>query len=106
MNPPTGGTANDETREDMQKEWASAVSFQWGPGTWFVSSRNRVAGPSIVGDRRPYGMQHARRAGEPLTACGEFASEWPLFWDTVFDPANPQSCPRCAERLGTGASGQ
>jgi hypothetical protein len=47
----------------------------------------------------PYGVQHTRDAGEFLTKCGQYASDWPIFWELPFDPQGFNSCPSCAAAI-------
>lgn len=44
---------------------------------------------------RPYGVQHARSVGSPLTACGLSAVEWPMFWEMAFPRNTVESCEEC-----------
>ena len=43
----------------------------------------------------PYGVQHARTVGSPLTACGIAAVEWPMFWEMAFPRSPEQTCEEC-----------
>ena len=47
----------------------------------------------------PYGVQHTRDAGELLTKCGQYAWDWPIFWDLPFDQKGFKSCPSCATAI-------
>ena len=66
--------------------------------TWLVSARNgcHELGPGGRPSRwRPYGLQHARQVGALVTACGEPAADWEMFWDMPF-PAEPRiTCADC-----------
>lgn len=55
---------------------------------------------SLEGSRavwRPWGTRHARTVGAIWTACGQTATDWPIFWDIPFRPGDPGSCPQCVE---------
>lgn len=83
--------------------------------TWLVTSSNgyMMATPGEDPSWRPWGTQHAKKVGAALTACGEFALGWELFWDMPFPDDTSRSCQRCIaavsrgipdERRGTRAS--
>jgi hypothetical protein len=73
--------------------------------TWLVSARNgwRDFGPGRRPSKwRPYGVQHARQVGALLTACGEPAADWEMFWDLPF-PAEPRlTCSDCRREVQLG----
>jgi hypothetical protein len=62
------------------------------------TSRYRRAGASVDQDR-PWGLRHARRLGNPLTACGTLASNWPTFLNRRFDSRDDANCPKCVRAL-------
>jgi hypothetical protein len=69
--------------------------------TWLVSSRNGVV---LLRDGdgaswRPFGVHHARSVGSPLTACGEGALGWELFWDMPFPAEESGSCVACLDAI-------
>ena len=64
--------------------------------TWLVSSPHRRTPPDPADpSRRPHGTHHARRVGEPVTACGVSAVGWPYFWDLPFGTDVRSCCPTC-----------
>lgn len=68
--------------------------------TYLVTARHRLVSGAADGPRwRPYGVHHARRAGDPFTVCGIPAIEWRMFWTTEFDGNDDQACPACAMLL-------
>ena len=74
-----------------------------GP-TWFVTARHRRS--TLVDGTptwTPYGVRHARRVGEPRTACGEAALGWVLFWEMPFAPGTDRLCRACCEAVGPAA---
>lgn len=69
---------------------------------YFVSSRHRTRGGEDGGQAgwKPFGVQHARKPGAPLTACGRLALDWRIFWEIPF-PQDPEaSCPDCRTACG------
>ena len=50
-------------------------------------------------ERRPWGMHHVKLEGSLVTACGESAVAWPVFWGRDFDATEKGACPRCAQVL-------
>ena len=69
--------------------------------SFLVSAPHRVA--TDPGDPRPwkpYGVAHARKVGSHLTACGQLAVSWPLFWTEPFRASDAQACPGCALAVG------
>jgi hypothetical protein len=66
---------------------------------WYVSvPRGQVV---TTNDHRPapWGVSHARQVGAMLTACGLLAVEWPILWESPFDPRLQSSCPECAQHI-------
>lgn len=68
--------------------------------TYLVTARHRLATrtPGRL-PWRPYGVHHARRVGDPFTACGIAAVEWRMFWTMVFDGRSEHACADCAAVL-------
>jgi hypothetical protein len=68
---------------------------------WLATSPNgtwRARGSATVWV--PYSEPHAREVGAALTACGQFAVGWELFWDLPFDSEAPSVCQECADATG------
>jgi hypothetical protein len=64
--------------------------------TWLVSTRHWVRCVADDGPvERPYGVKHAREPGRGLSACGEFAVDWRIFWGMNFTSEDPDACPAC-----------
>lgn len=56
------------------------------PKRWYVTASHRYLDRSLaVPMEVPYGISHVREVGASVTACGEPAFEWPIFWDTAYD---------------------
>ena len=75
-------------------------------GQWLVSAAH-VALEDVDGHKveRPYGVMHARESGSGLTACGQYAIGWRMFWEIRFRPTDPRACPDCivaVARMHTG----
>lgn len=49
--------------------------------------------------RRPYGVRHARRLGEPETICGIPAINWVNFHEQRYVAGAPDSCAQCDQRV-------
>lgn len=67
---------------------------------WLVTASHGVwqataSGRSWV----PYAVHHARTGGRPLTACGQFAVGWPMFWDMRFGEHHARACKGCLESV-------
>jgi hypothetical protein len=73
--------------------------------TWLVSARNGWREFGLAGRPsrwRPYGVQPARQVGAVVTACGEPAADWEMFWDMPF-PAEPcVTCSDCRKEVQLG----
>lgn len=69
----------------------STLAASGFPGipTYFVSTRH---GRSAL---QPYGIEHARQAGVPRTACGQVAHEWRIFWELPFPDSASSTCKEC-----------
>jgi len=71
--------------------------------SYFVSARHgTLVHPPTGGSLwRPFGVHHARRVGEPTTACGLTALDWRIFWEMPFpgsgsDPSSSvETCEEC-----------
>lgn len=50
-------------------------------------------------ERRPWGTHHVKLEGSLVTACGESAVAWHLFWGRDFHADAKSACPRCAHVL-------
>jgi len=69
--------------------------------TYFVSARHRTpVGAAGGAGWQPFGVQHARKAGAPLTACGRLAIEWRMFWELPFPHDCEATCPECMAACG------
>ena len=56
------------------------------PKRWYVTASHRRLDRTLtVPVEVPYGTSHVRAVGATVTACGEPAFEWPIFWDTEYD---------------------
>jgi hypothetical protein len=64
-------------------------------GTWRVHAQTSVWAP--------FSAPHAREVGAALTACGQFAVGWELFWSLPFDPEAPGVCQDCADAVGSAS---
>lgn len=66
--------------------------------TWLVSTPHSCPSRTYGGRvRLPYGTQHARKVGSPLTACGVGAFDWELFWEAPFPHDPSSSCHDCLQ---------
>lgn len=79
---------------------ARAVS----PSVFVVEERRdwQVTAPHLAPhrqDREPWGTHHVKLEGSLVTACGQSAIAWPVFWGRPFDAAAKGACPRCAHVL-------
>ena len=46
-------------------------------------------------DRLPWGVYHLKENGSTVTACGQSAVTWHVFWGREIDPADLDACPEC-----------
>jgi hypothetical protein len=73
---------------------------------WLVSvphtALREVDGHSV---ERPYGVIHARESGSGLTACGQYAVGWRIFWELRFSTTDADSCPECIDAVAGMRSG-
>ena len=70
---------------------------------WVVSTPHTVAAGD--GLPKPWGKHHARRAGDPFTACGVAAITWRMLWNTAFSSAHPDACRDCATVIAATPEG-
>jgi hypothetical protein len=65
----------------------------------YVIATHRVRDRSGTPPHRwvPYGQEHAWRAGERRTLCGEWTYGWTVFWDRQFSAGPASACPGCIE---------
>lgn len=68
---------------------------------WYITSRHFVAGRTSR--REPQGVHHLRQFGDLQTACGEWAAEWPMYFDRRVDVRNADLCHGCARGIGLRA---
>jgi hypothetical protein len=68
---------------------------------WYVTATHTIG---AHGAELPYGTRHARGPGDPMTACGLRALDWPIFWDMPFSGRQEQACPACAQHLAPAAA--
>lgn len=61
---------------------------------WLVST-SRSSRRHVTRGAVPYGMQHARQVGSPLTACGLTAIDWEIFWSVEFPDSDHSTCTDC-----------
>ena len=96
-------------RHGVGTGWAvqGSTGFPQRAGTdqrWYVTASHRL--PPIPykdsGDR-PFGTRHARRPGDPTTACGQVALDWPIFWETEYSATDDESCDDCSVVVARGA---
>jgi hypothetical protein len=67
----------------------------------FISCQHFAAGRTSL--REPRGTQHLRRLGDMETACGQWAMDWPMYFDRKIDVRSPHLCHECARRIGLRA---
>jgi hypothetical protein len=65
---------------------------------WYVTASHRKVRRTRQGAVGamdvPFGLGHVRKVGSPITACGQPALDWPIFWDlSVNDPDD--MCSEC-----------
>ena len=68
---------------------------------YFISCQQFAAGVTSL--REPRGTQHLRRVGDRETACGQWAVDWPMYFDRKANVRNPNLCHECARRIGLRA---
>jgi len=66
-------------------------------GEPFVVSTHKVRDRAAPTGWRPYGVEHAWRAGTRRTLCGEWTTGWTVFWERRFSARPATACPRCVE---------
>lgn len=75
---------------------AAAQQRQGKLPTYWVSASHRAPGRRRNGSSWvPYGTQHAREVGSPVTACGDSAFDWPFFWELPFPTGAIDTCAAC-----------
>lgn len=50
-------------------------------------------------DRVPWGTYHLKENGSAVTACGQSAVTWHVFWGRSVDPVDVAACPECIRRV-------
>lgn len=73
---------------------------QCRPGTGCAGSDWLVTAPqqqprSASADRAPWGTYHVKENGGLLTACGEYAVTWHVFWGHEVNPLDREACRAC-----------
>jgi hypothetical protein len=53
----------------------------------------------LEGERKPWGIFHAREDGSVFTACGLPCATWFVFWEMTFNPRDRQACLACIGHL-------
>lgn len=61
----------------------------------FVVATHKVRDREAATGWRPYGVEHAWRAGTRRTLCGEWTTGWTVFWERRFSARPATACPRC-----------
>jgi hypothetical protein len=69
---------------------------------WLVTGPHEVPRSESV-DRVPWGTYHLKRNGDIVTACGEFAVDWHVFWGHAPNPTARQACRVCMRVMVTQA---
>lgn len=67
-----------------------------GVQAWLVTAPQQQPRP-FSGGRAPWGTYHLKENGGHLTACGEYAVGWHVFWDHQITPLAPQACRACLD---------
>jgi hypothetical protein len=77
---------------------------QCRPGTgcavhdWLVTAPQQQP-HSVSVDRVPWGMYHFKQNGAIVTACGEFAVSWHVFWGHDVNPVARDACRACIRAM-------
>jgi hypothetical protein len=79
----------------------SAQPHRWP--SYMVSAPHLAAGSDESRAWLPHGEWHARKAGDPRTACGLSAVTWRIFWTLDFARAGRRACPKCAHEVREAA---
>jgi len=67
---------------------------------WYLTASHRVLGRDPSGPVEvPFDRPHLREPGDPTTACGEPALNWPIFWELPVVHA-AGTCAACMEQAG------
>jgi len=74
------------------------------PGTgcsgpdWLVTAPQQQPRRTSV-DRAPWGTYHLKENGGLLTACGEYAVAWHVFWGHEVNPLDREACRACIRAM-------
>lgn len=74
------------------------------PGTgcagadWLVTAPHQQPRSASV-DRAPWGTYHVKENGGVLTACGEYAVSWYVFWGHEVNPLEREACRACIRAM-------
>lgn len=77
---------------------------QCRPGTgcsgadWLVTAPQQQPRRTSV-DRAPWGTYHLKENGGLLTACGEYAVTWHVFWGYEVNPLQREACRACIRAM-------
>jgi hypothetical protein len=77
---------------------------QCRPGTgctgtdWLVTAPYEQPRSASV-DRAPWGTYHVKENGGLLTACGEYAVSWYVFWGHEVNPVEREACRACIRAM-------
>jgi hypothetical protein len=63
-------------------------------GGWLVTAPHQQPA-SASSERAPWGIFHFKQNGGLLTACGEYAVAWHVFWGLEVNPLERQACRVC-----------
>jgi hypothetical protein len=63
-------------------------------GGWLVTAPYQQP-PSAATQRAPWGTFHFKENGGLLTACGEYAVDWHVFWGWDVNPMERHACRVC-----------
>ncbi|WP_147384899.1 hypothetical protein [Nocardioides cavernaquae] len=67
-------------------------------GGWLVTAPHQKPA-SVSRGRAPWGTFHFKENGGLLTACGEYAVAWHVFWGLEVNPLERQACRVCARMV-------
>jgi hypothetical protein len=74
------------------------------PGTgctghdWLVTAPQQQPRSASI-DRVPWGTYHLKENGAIVTACGEFAVSWNVFWGYEVNPLAREACRACMRAM-------
>lgn len=63
---------------------------------WLVTAPQQLPRSASV-DRGPWGTFHVKENGGLVTACGQYAVSWLVFWDYEVSRLDPAACPTCLQ---------